>query len=201
MTETAPPGRVTISDGFQPHEAAIAAGLFWAAFRGKLGPLMRPKARALAFLAAAMTPGFALTARDDSGRILGLAGYKTAHGALVQGGWADLVRAYGTFGAVWRAPLLALLEREVQPGVLLMDGIFVAPGARGRGTGSALLAAVKAKARDLGLSSVRLDVIDTNPRARALYERQGFVVGATTRLGPLRHLFGFSASTEMRHTL
>jgi RimJ/RimL family protein N-acetyltransferase len=44
---------------------------------------------------------------------------------------------------------------------------------------------------------VRLDVIDGNARARALYARFGFVAVKTERLGMLRHFFGFDASTTM----
>ena len=75
-------------------------------------------------------------------------------------------------GVLW---LLSALERDLAPGVLLMDGIFVADAAtrprdrdatfvgdQGRGAGAG------------GVSVVRLDVIDSNPRARALYEREGF---------------------------
>ena len=191
---------LTITGGFAPQEAQTAARLFWSAFSGKLGALLGPAPRALAFLTDVMDPAFALSARDRSGRLIGLAGYKTNAGALVGGGWADLTRHYGPLGSLWRAPLLSLLERDTAPGALLMDGIFVAPDARGLGAGTALLSAVKARARALGLASVRLDVIDTNPRARALYEREGFTPGPVHHLGPLRHLFGFRSSTEMRWT-
>jgi hypothetical protein len=41
--------------------------------------------------------------------------------------------------------------------------------------------------------------VDTNPRARALYERRGFVLDRTTGIGPLRLIFGFrSAHTMVR---
>jgi ribosomal protein S18 acetylase RimI-like enzyme len=79
-----------------------------------------------------------------------------------------------------------------------MDGIAVDAAARGQGLGTALLTALKTRAAALGKATIRLDVIDTNPRARALYEREGFVAGQTEHLGPLRALFGFSAATTMR---
>ena len=78
-----------------------------------------------------------------------------------------------------------------------MDGIFVSNRARGKGVGTALLDAVCAEAKARGYSEVRLDVIDTNPRARALYERQGFVATDTQHLGLLRHVFGFKSSETM----
>ena len=48
------------------------------------------------------------------------------------------------------------------------------PAARGQGVGTALLKAIIAEGRRRGYAEVRLDVIDTNPRATALYERIGF---------------------------
>ena len=62
---------------------------------------------------------------------------------------------------------------------------------------TALLGAVKQKARALGATNVRLDVIDINTRARALYERQGFVARETSDAGLFAHVFGFRSSTRM----
>jgi GNAT superfamily N-acetyltransferase len=190
--------QIEISVGFDEGERPRIADLYWQAFSAKLGVLMRPETKAKAFLASVLRPDHAIAARDGNGSLLGMAGFKTAKGSFVAGVMTDLARVYGWPGALWRGPLLALLERRVEPGKLLMDGIFVEADARGRGVGSALLGAVADEAAARGLHEVRLDVIDTNPRARALYLREGFVAGKTHHLGPLRHLFGFSSSTEMR---
>jgi ribosomal protein S18 acetylase RimI-like enzyme len=48
---------------------------------------------------------------------------------------------------------------------------------------------------------LRLDVIDTNLRARALYERLGFRAVRSESLGPLRHLFGFQTAITMVRAL
>ncbi len=78
-----------------------------------------------------------------------------------------------------------------------MDGICVDASAQGKGVGTLLLNAVFDAAKARGLAKVTLDVIDSNPRARALYERVGFKATTTDHLGPLRHVFGFSAATKM----
>lgn len=191
----------SIRAGFDPAHRDTIARLYWQAFSAKLGPLMRPEAKAHAFLARVLNPDFAISAISPKGDILGAAGFKTDKGALVGGELADLAAAYGWLGTLWRAPLLSLLERDLAPDCLLMDGIFVSEAARGMGIGSALLEAIKTEAAARGLREVRLDVINTNPRARALYERQGFVAGETQHLGPLKHLFGFSSSTTMRYSV
>jgi ribosomal protein S18 acetylase RimI-like enzyme len=65
--------------------------------------------------------------------------------------------------------------------VLELQGLAVASGVRGRGIGSALLAAAIAAARERGAERLTLRVLGTNPRAQALYERNGFVVEGVLR--------------------
>lgn len=68
------------------------------------------------------------------------------------------------------------------------------------GVKTALLHAIKDQAKVLGLRHVQLDVIDINPRAQALYLREGFVPGQVEDIGPLRWIFGFAKSTRMTWT-
>ncbi|PSL22224.1 GNAT family N-acetyltransferase [Shimia abyssi] len=188
---------ITVTPGFTDSERPQVVDLYWQAFSGKLGLVMRPTKKALAFFNAALNPDFALVARDHNGLLLGVVGFKTAKGALVDAGYSEMARHYGHFGTLWRVALLALLERDTVSDTLLMDGIFVAASARGRGVGTILLNAIKAEAVHRSVSFVRLDVIDTNPRARALYEREGFKPTGVEHLGPLRLVFGFKSSTKM----
>ncbi len=190
-------GHVTISQGLPETLRAQAAALYWQAFGGKLGRVMGPDARAKAFLARVIRADHALVALDDQGALLGLAGFKTPAGSFAGGSWADMRAVYGLTGLIWRAPLLALLSREVDNDRFLLDGICVAPAARSLGVGSALLAAIETEARNRGYDYVRLDVINTNWRARALYERLGYMAVKTDPLGPLRHVFGFDAAVTM----
>jgi ribosomal protein S18 acetylase RimI-like enzyme len=56
-------------------------------------------------------------------------------------------------------------------------GMYVAPRLRGRGAGEALLReAIRVARTGEGLRSILLSVSETQPGARRLYERQGFVV-------------------------
>ena len=68
---------------------------------------------------------------------------------------------------------------------------------RGRGIGTQLFERLRAYASEHGYASIRLDVIDTNPGARRLYERLGFEATKTERFGYLRWLLGFGAATTM----
>lgn len=191
----------TLSNGFTDAQRGDVARLYWHAFHAKLGRLLGPDEKALAFFAQIMSPDFAIVALDAHQHIIGVAGFKTAKGALTSGGLRDIAMHYGWLGTAWRAPMLALLERDLAEDTLLMDGICVDASARGMGVGTALLHAIKAEATARCLRHVRLDVIDINPRARALYTREGFIAGEPEHLGPLRLLFGFSSATPMLYTV
>ncbi|MCG7506809.1 GNAT family N-acetyltransferase [Mesorhizobium retamae] len=78
------------------------------------------------------------------------AGAPTATGALaLNDGWAELKR------------------------------MWVVPQARGRGLSKALLVALETRARDAGITWLRLETGIANHEALGLYERSGFV-----RIGP-----------------
>lgn len=185
-----------INSGFAPADRARVAQLYWGAFGAKLGRVMGPQEKALQFIERVLRADHGISAYDGD-QLLGVAGFKTFTGALVGGDFADLQAVYGFWGALWRAGLLQLLERDTDNERFLMDGIFVAPEARGRGVGTALLGAIEREAVARGYHAVRLDVIDTNTRARALYERQGYVAEPSQHMGPLRWVFGFESATPM----
>lgn len=195
------PATFVIAPGFRPDQRQTALDLFWQGFSAKLNPIMGPKDKAMAFLDLVADPGHAIGAVAPDGRLIGFAGFKTEHGAFVGGDLKELCAIYGWFGGLWRAVPLALFDRALEPNTLLMDGIVVDETVRGQGVGTALLNAIKSEAGARGCKRVRLDVIDINPRARALYEKQGFVAGKTHHIGPLRHLFGFRMATTMIYDL
>lgn len=188
---------IVISRGLRLDERPLAAHLFWQAFSDKLARVLNPQDKAVAYLARILYLDNTLCARDAAGRLVGVAGLKTAAGGMLGGGWDDLSALYGVYGASWRGPVLDLTSRAVAPGQMLLDGLFVSKADRNQGIGSALIEAVMDEARRQGLREVRLDVVDTNPRARALYHRHGFHSISRSRPGLLRLVFGFRSSEQM----
>ncbi len=174
---------------------ADAAGLYWQAFGEKLGKLMGPEARGAAFFADSLNHEAVLAAMEGD-QLLGIAAFKTSAHGFSAGGTAALFRHYG-LGALWRLIPLAMLERKAPDGILQMDGICVSAQARGKGVGTALLNALFTHAADTGYEGVTLDVIDTNPRAKALYENLGFEAAGIEHTSILRPLLGFETATRM----
>lgn len=185
-----------IRAGIPDDQIDIAVDLYWEAFGSKLGKVMGPKRKAIEFIRNVIDPSHAICAVGPDDNLLGVAGFKTSRGALVGGKMADLWKVFG-IGSLWRVAFLALLERDVENKRFLMDGIFVCAPERGKGVGSALLNALYDEARNRGYSEIRLDVIDSNPRAKALYEREGFIAAKSQSLGPLSFVFGFKSATTM----
>jgi ribosomal protein S18 acetylase RimI-like enzyme len=187
----------TLRRGFPESQRETAARIYWEAFGGKLGPVLGPEARAIAFLRAVLCPDHCFAALNPEGRLVGIAGFKTPTGSFAGGSSSDLRRIYGRWGAGWRQAVLWLLSHEIDNSRFLVDGIAVTRPARGQGIGSALLRLLCDEGRARGYGAIRLEVIDTNWRARALYERAGFLPARTERIGPLRFLFGFTSATTM----
>lgn len=68
---------------------------------------------------------------------------------------------------------------EVRPpvdGVVYLSRLELSASTRGRGVGTAVITDVITQARAAGATYVELDVLEQNPRARALYERLGFTL-------------------------
>ncbi|WP_330315884.1 GNAT family N-acetyltransferase [Streptomyces platensis] len=193
-------GPVTVRRGVPAGAERRAAELYWDAFGRKLGPALNPPDKAVPFLAAHLNADRAVCALLD-GQLVGLAGFQLGGRALTGGSASAVLRAYGHLRGLHRLLLLALFERHPAPGQLVMDGIAVDPGIRGRGVGSLLLEEVAAVAVEQDCREIRLDVIDTNPRARTLYERRGFTAVRTERTPYLRGLLGFGAVTTMRRAV
>ncbi|MFN5997987.1 MAG: GNAT family N-acetyltransferase [Paracoccaceae bacterium] len=188
---------VTVFRGLHAELRPQAARLYWEAFGGKLGRVLGPDDRALRFFQRVIRGDLCFSAVGDGGELVGIAGYKTPAGSFAGGTWDDLTGVYGRWGGRWRGGVLWTLGHEVDNDRFLIDGICVAKAHRGKGVGSQLLAALYQEAAERGFGSVRLDVVQENWRARALYERQGFRPTKTEELGVLRFLFGFASSTTM----
>ena len=193
-------GAWTLSHGLPNSLRPDAAQLYWHAFGPKLGRVLGPDRRALAFLENVIRADHVLIATAQDGSLLGLAGFKTPKGSFAMGNPQALRQFYGPWGGLWRNLLLGLLSSEVDNDNFLIDGICVAPQARGQGIGTALLHALCDQAQARGYSGVRLDVIAANTRAQRLYRREGFVQTQQHDIGLLRFVFGFASSiTMVRH--
>lgn len=187
---------VVIVHGVPAGQRGRAAELYWQAFAAKLTPALGDRRRGVALLETTLEADRFLCAVSGE-QVVGVLGYHSAGTGGFDLTYRALVDHYSRWSAWLRLLLLAPLDRTPQPGELLLDGVCVDAAVRGTGVGTLLLDAAVVLAQDLGAQAVRLSVVDTNPRARALYERLGYVPGRTERLGVLGQVYGVSAATSM----
>lgn len=186
-----------IRHGLPPGQRAAAARLYWQAFGAKLGRVMGPERKALAFIERVLCERHVISACDASGAVIGVIGYRTAQGSFVGGDRSDLVAVYGAAGALWRMACLSVLARDTEARALIVDGLAVAPEWRGAGIGAALIEALVVEAVTRGYRELRLDVVGENLRARALYERLGFAVARRRDSRMTRMFFEFQTAFVM----
>lgn len=190
---------ITIQHGVPAGLHLQASRLYAEALKAKLQPFLGSVDRASRLLSQGLRPHRGIFALNGD-KVVGVAGFKVDGTELFDVSMRHMRQEYG-WSALPRALGLMLLSRREQPDTLLMDGIAVDPSMRSRGIGARLLDAICQHAAHLNRRYVRLDVVDTNPRAKQLYARKGFVAEKTSGIGPLRLIFPFRASTTMRKTV
>ncbi len=193
--------RVRLHQGLTAGQRREAASLYWRAFGAKLGRVMGPEAKALAFIERVIDPAHVIAAVDAQGHVLGVIGFRTPQGAFVGGDRGDLRAVYGRFGALWRGFALQALAQDLAQGTLHVDGFAVTEPMRGRGLGEALIEALCAEAQARGYRAVRLDVVDENLRAKALYDRLGFAVIGRADRWLTAAIFGYRTAVAMERPL
>ncbi|MEM9030272.1 MAG: GNAT family N-acetyltransferase [Pseudomonadota bacterium] len=186
---------VTFRLGVTQAQIARATRIYCEAFADKLSPFLGSVDRMVEPLSSALVADRAVVAMRG-GEVVGVVGFKVRGRGLFEPTFWQFTKAYGWSGP-FRLLGLSFLDRPERPGELLLDGLAVAADARGQGLGTGLLKAIEAHAARLGKVSVGLDVVDTNPRARELYERLGFTATKTTDIGAMRMVFPFRSVTRM----
>lgn len=188
---------LSISLGIPPEQRERSAQLYDIAFGEKLALAIPDAGARVQLLTKAMQLEYAIGAFDGM-RLIGMAGFSTANGALTGGmDYRVLLSELGWIKGNRAAAVLSIYERKAKFGELLMDGIVVDPEYRGQGVGSRLFSRLITYAESEHYTTIRLDVIDTNIGAYRLYERLGFTSVKTEQFEFLRGILGFGASTTM----
>lgn len=189
--------KLSFQRGLSESYRASAASLYDETFGRKFKTAVRSGQRRRSLLEDCFKREYAIVAVSGD-KLVGIAGFHTQKGSFTGGiTYKDLVSQLGFIRGSWAALIFSLYDRKPETGKLLMDGIVVHGDYRGRGIGRKLLGELAAYAREKRYQSIRLDVIDTNPGAKRLYERVGFRVVRTERFPYLRWLLGFGGSTTM----
>ena len=191
------PELLTYQIGIPEKCRSTAVDLFDEAFGRKLALAIASKNERKELFSKGFKLDYAIAALYK-GSLVGIAGFHANEGSLTSGiTYRDLLSHLGFFKGNRAALVFSFYERTPRPRELVMDGIAVLPRLRGMGVGKRLLEEIQRYAASHEYDRVRLDVVDTNPRAKQLYENFGFKAVKTERFPQLKHLLGFGGVTTM----
>lgn len=184
---------VRILQELQPEHRDALVRLFCSTFPEVIVPVFGSAERCARLLERSLTNGRILTAiRKDQ-----LVGFAGLHYSRQE--WFDpsLTQLLGVMQwSTLRVMVMGIiLFKRPKPDALHLDTLAVHPDMRGQGIGTHLIQAVKALAQSEGKRRITLEVEDTNPRAKRLYERMRFVEDRFEKLPwPWSKAFAFSGS-------
>jgi ribosomal protein S18 acetylase RimI-like enzyme len=170
--------------------------LYYDALKEKLVPVFGPRGNGIAFLSGCLNREKCLVAFAKE-ELVGILGLQDEKGGFLQPSLSKIIKRFGLVSGLYRFGLLVLLEHKIEPGELYLDGVAVLDTQRKKGIGSRLISEFEKIGREKGYDRVTLEVIDTNPRAKALYERLGYKTVRTHAVWPFTRVFGFSSADVM----
>lgn len=165
-----------IKNRFNEEHRLESARLYVMAFKNKFKEIIGDEDALLELFVTGMNPTYALCAYTESGQLVGIAGYHVKKHGLVDLDLMDFVNTFGLIKGLFKGIITDFIfsRKPMDAKELLMDGIAVHEDFRGQGIGSQLFDALMDYAQSNDYHSIRLEVIDENPRAKKLYKNIGF---------------------------
>lgn len=178
-----------------------AAKLIYDTFERKFRYTFGPRHKGVLLIAHSLRSEYGLIVlREDE--LVGICGAKDSKGELIQVQWNSWLRTYH-FRVLKTMMIGSLLWfRRAQPTVLWIDTLSVAKSARSQGIGTQIIQEFIRIGKERGYTAVKLEVINSNIRAKMLYSRLGFDITHYTNVPrPWSHLLGFTGVYQMTHSL
>ena len=191
---------VKIETQIRAGDESIVAQLYSQAFERKFVNLIGSAQEASLFFKDGINRDRAIAAYSAENELLGMAGFEQGQQKLIGLELEHFKKHFGFFKGIYKGVLMDILfsrkaENEKE---ILMDGIVVKNGHRGKGIGKKLFQGLEAYAKSNDFHSIRLDVIDENPKAKKLYEKIGFEVIKHEKVPyPLADYIGVSGVSTM----
>ncbi len=166
--------RIEIKLGIPEELRHQAATICYEGFRSQIEFLIGSQQKGVALLESSFNAELGLAAQMQ-GELVGFVGLKYENRPFFQFERSHCIRELGLL----RGLLAFLVLNNISPAKPLSDEMYIAVlvvdvSMRGKGIGSLLMQAASEIAQQNQCHSIVLDVANTNPDARRLYERLGF---------------------------
>ena len=189
---------ITIQMGLDRALIHEVAELYDQAFVGKFKRAVPSRSKRLSLWAELVNPSQVIGAfrgQDLSGILL--YSTPTSSGWLRSAAVKKVFETLGPWDAVRCLVVFALFEKPLPANHLYIEAIAVSKTARGLGIGSLLLNTAKVFAAGEQLVGLQLRVILENPRAKALYEREGYQTLSRESFGVMKSFIGIAGADLM----
>ncbi len=175
-----------------------AVRLFLNALKDKMVPIFGNDGRTQDYFEDNLDTKQCLAAICDQ-KLVGILGLQTDSGGFLNPTLKTLVKTYGILDGTFKMGGVIVLHHPTGPDELYVDGVCVVDDMRSLGIGSRLFDLLEKIALKKGIRLISLDVIETNHRAKTLYDQLGFVETKRQSIWPFNFIykFPFKASTEM----
>jgi len=191
---------IEIADNINENQRIRAIEILYYAFEQKIRALIKSREKALAIYDMALRNRHVFYAFLD-GNVAGLIGLQYGNENFLEFKYRDLRKYFNPLQSYFIYIIYKLTSPKIKNDVLRIDSIAVDKSFRSLGIGTQLINKVFEFARTKGFKEVVLEVINTNPRAKALYERIGFKKTKIVRYYFLTRSAGFSSEYIMSHKL
>jgi ribosomal protein S18 acetylase RimI-like enzyme len=179
-----------IQQGLPEKHIDAAVEMLLEAFADEFMPILRDEEKARLLLKRVIKRDYMLYAEEE-GELLGILGLQCAEGTFLEASLREFFNIFGLFKGLVKAIGFSFLHHSLKEGELYVEFIAVSPTARGKGIGSKLLDAFEEHGRIGEYKMLRLEVVGSNTRAKALYERVGYEVIKSYSIWPVNKLFGW----------
>ncbi|WP_018884444.1 GNAT family N-acetyltransferase [Paenibacillus massiliensis] len=172
--------QIEITSKLNPQQQEQVANLFYEAFPLKVKHLWfyaKTREQAVELLSQSIQFEQGIYAIRNE-EVIGFLGYNIGKKAFTPANYTAFRNVYPPFIAIWRFLFYTFYLRFhlYKENILHIDPIAVSVKARGNGIGKLLLNKIEQLAKDMQITKINLEVVDTNPSAQKLYERFGYII-------------------------
>ncbi|WP_042891941.1 GNAT family N-acetyltransferase, partial [Anaplasma marginale] len=180
MNAKEPSDNMIIKVGLPEKYYSEAAKIYTEAFYEKAKGLVGSQQNMRSLLEKSFNPELAIVALAGD-RLVGVAGMTYNDRRFLKFSWSVFKEEFGLVLGLRKYLIYKMIAlRPYDRGQLLLECLAVGSNIRGMGVGSLLIEEVCNYAKQHSLTSVRLEVVDTNPKAKKLYDRMGFETKRST---------------------
>lgn len=147
------------------------------AFASKYTTLLEDQDTVIRVLRRAYNSDSGIAMLSEDNRLMGVLSYKEEGKIMFDLSFSSFVKELGWVTGLQKLLMFWLIfDRKTRKDELYVDHIVVSSEYRSTGVSEQLLDEMESYALSKGYQYIGLDVIDENPRALRLYEKNGFVV-------------------------